>query len=76
MGLAFVYPGFLFLLLLIPLFIGIYFLSFYYNKKKALVFPNFEAVERVFGVEIFFTKKSLALHHRMRYSTRIKRRYQ
>lgn len=60
MNLIFAYPKFLFLLILVPIFIILYFLSFYFRKKKALVFPNFEALERVFGIEIF-SRNSLAL---------------
>jgi Ca-activated chloride channel family protein len=53
MGFYFLYPKFLLLLALVPLFILIYFSSFYYKKKKAINFPNFDAMQRVFGVEIF-----------------------
>ncbi|MEM4181936.1 MAG: VWA domain-containing protein [Candidatus Pacearchaeota archaeon] len=31
----------------------IYFFSFYYSKKKPILFSNFKALERVFGVEYF-----------------------
>ncbi len=48
----FLYPEFLFFLFLIPLYILIYFLSFFYNKKKAVLFSNFSAMERIFGVEM------------------------
>jgi Ca-activated chloride channel homolog len=58
---SFLYPKFLMLLLLIPLFIFIYFFSLIYNKKKAMLFANFEAMERFFGME-FFSKNFLALY--------------
>lgn len=58
---SFVYPGFLLLLLIVPLFIIIYFLSLAYTKKKAVIFSNFEAVERIFGIEMF-SKNFLALY--------------
>ncbi len=61
MELVFLYPKFLAFLLLIPLFIFIYFLSLIYNKKKAVVFSNFEAMERFYDVE-FFSKNFLALY--------------
>lgn len=53
MGIQFIYPQFLLLLFVLPLFVIIYFSSFYYNKKKSINFPNFEAMQRVFGAEIF-----------------------
>ena len=46
MGLSFLYPKFLALLLLVPFFVFVYFFSIVYNKKKASVFANFEALER------------------------------
>lgn len=52
-GIYFVYPGLLFLLFLVPFFIFVYFFSFFYNKKKAVIFPNFEIMERVSGMGIF-----------------------
>lgn len=57
---SFVYPKLLLLLFLIPLFVLFYFLSLYFKNKKAINFPNFEAMQRVFGVEIF-SKNFLAL---------------
>lgn len=53
MEINFVYPQMLLLLFILPLFILIYFSSLYYYKKKAIKFPNFEAMQRIFGVEIF-----------------------
>ena len=61
MELVFLYPKFLAFLLLVPLFIFIYFLSLIYNKKKAVIFSNFEAMERFYDVE-FFSKNFLALY--------------
>jgi len=52
-GIYFVYPGLLFLLFLVPFFILVYFFSFFYNKKKAVLFPNFEIMERVSGMGVF-----------------------
>jgi Ca-activated chloride channel homolog len=49
----FQYPYFLFLLFLVPLYVFIYFFSFLYHKKRAVNFPNFEAMERVSGSGIF-----------------------
>lgn len=61
MELLFLYPKFLILLLLIPFFIFVYFFSLAYNKKKAFLFANFEAMERFYDVE-FFSKNFLALY--------------
>jgi Ca-activated chloride channel family protein len=61
MELVFLYPKFLILLLLVPLFIFIYFFSLIYNKKKAVLFSNFEAMERFYDVE-FFSKNFIALY--------------
>ena len=52
-GIYFVYPGLLFLLFLVPFFIFVYFFSFFYNKKKSMIFPNFEIMERVSGMGVF-----------------------
>ena len=52
-GVSFNYPYVLFLLFLIPVFIIIYFLSILYNKKRAILFSNFEALSRISDVEIF-----------------------
>jgi len=38
---------FLYWLLLLPLFVLIYFLSLFYNKRKSINFPNFEALQRI-----------------------------
>ena len=61
MGLLFLYPNFLLLLLLVPFFVFVYFFSIAYNKKKAVLFANFEAMERFYDVE-FFSKNFLALY--------------
>lgn len=61
MELLFLYPKFLTLLLLVPFFIFVYFFSIAYNKKKAILFANFEAMERFYDVE-FFSKNFLALY--------------
>lgn len=61
MEFSFLYPKFLILLLLVPFFIFIYFFSLIYNKKKAIVFANFEAMERFYDIKIF-SKNFLALY--------------
>ena len=61
MGLLFLYPKFLLLLLLVPFFIFVYFFSLIYNKKKAILFANFEAMERFYDME-FFSKNFSALY--------------
>jgi Ca-activated chloride channel homolog len=61
MEFSFLYPGFLSFLLLVPFFVLVYFVSIAYNKKKAIVFANFEAMERFYDVE-FFSKNFLALY--------------
>ena len=58
---SFLYPSYLYLLLLVPFFIFIYFFSLGYNKKRAFVFSNFRAIERFYGIE-FFSKNYLALY--------------
>ncbi|MFH1238243.1 MAG: VWA domain-containing protein [archaeon] len=50
---SFLYPKLLLLLFSIPIFILIYFLGGLYNKRRSIVFPNFEAMKRVSGGEIF-----------------------
>ena len=50
---SFLYPQLLMFLLLIPIFILVYFLGGVYNKRNSLVFPNFEAMKRISGGEIF-----------------------
>jgi Ca-activated chloride channel family protein len=61
MELVFLYPRFLIFLLLVPLFVFVYFFSLMYEKKKAVVFSNFGAMERFYDVE-FFSKNFLALY--------------
>lgn len=61
MELTFLYPRFLSLLLLIPFFVFIYFFSIAYNNKKAVLFANFEAMERFYDIE-FFSKNFMALY--------------
>ncbi len=58
---SFLYPKFLWFLLLVPLFILIYFFSIAYNKKKSIVFSNFEAMQRFYDME-FFSKNFLTLY--------------
>ena len=57
----FAYPKFLLLLFLIPLFVLVYFLSILYNRKKAINFPNFEALERIHGID-FFSENYLSMY--------------
>lgn len=61
MELSFLYPKFLTFLLLVPFFVFIYFFSIMYNKKKAILFSNFEAMERFYDIE-FFSKNFMALY--------------
>jgi len=61
MELSFLYPKFLTLLLLVPFFVFVYFFSIIYNRKKAVLFANFEAMERFHGIE-FFSKNFAALY--------------
>ena len=61
MELTFLYPRFLLLLLLVPFFIFVYFFAIMYNKKKAVLFANFEAMERFYDME-FFSKNFIALY--------------
>ena len=61
MELSFLYPKFLALLLLVPFFVFVYFFSIIYNKKKAVLFANFEAMERFHDIE-FFSKNFAALY--------------
>ena len=60
MGLIFIYPKFLFFLLIIPLLFLIHFLSLRAYKSKALRFANFEAIARIKGVE-FYSKNLVIL---------------
>lgn len=61
MQFTFLYPRFLLLLLLVPFFILVYFFAIAYNKKKSIVFANFEAMERFYDIE-FFSKNFIALY--------------
>jgi len=61
MEISFLYPKFLALLLLVPFFVFVYFFSIIYNKKKAVLFANFEAMERFYDIE-FFSKNFAALY--------------
>lgn len=61
MEFSFLYPRFLLLLLLVPFFVFVYFFSIIYNKKKAVLFANFEAMERFYDIE-FFSKNFMALY--------------
>ncbi len=61
MQFLFLYPKFLILLALIPFFVFIYFFSIVYNKKKAILFGNFEALKRFYDIE-FFSKNFMALY--------------
>jgi len=61
MEFSFLYPRFLLLLLLVPFFVFVYFFSIIYNKKKAILFANFEAMERFYDIE-FFSKNFMALY--------------
>jgi Ca-activated chloride channel homolog len=53
MNFYFLYPRFLYFLLLIPLLILFYFISSSYSKKRAIIFSNFEALQRISGIEFF-----------------------
>ncbi len=57
----FLYPQFLWFLLLVPFFVFVYFFGLVYNKKKGIVFGNFKALERFYGIE-FFSKNFVALY--------------
>src|SRR3989344_2549867 len=61
MEISFLYPKFLTLLLLVPFFVFIYFFSVIYNRKNAVVFSNFSAMERFHDLE-FFSKNFMALY--------------
>ncbi len=58
---SFVYPQFLWFLVLIPFFILVYLFSLSINKKKGMVFGNFKALERFYGIE-FFSKNFFYLY--------------
>lgn len=53
MQIHFLYPRMLLFLLIIPLLVFIYFFSMVYNKKKSILFANFEAMQRISDVELF-----------------------
>ncbi len=61
MEFSFLYPKFLMLFFLVPFFVFVYFFSIVYNKKRAVMFSNFEAMERFYDIE-FFSKNFLALY--------------
>lgn len=58
---SFLYPNFLWFLFFVPFFIFVYFFGLSYNKKKAIVFSNFNAIKRFYGIE-FFNKNYLYLY--------------
>lgn len=58
---SFLYPIYLWFLLLVPFFVFIYFFGLAYNKKKAFIFSNFQALERFYGIE-FFSKNFMVLY--------------
>jgi Ca-activated chloride channel family protein len=60
MNFFFNYPIFLYFLLIIPLIIVIHFLGEVRYRKRAILFSNFEALERVSGIE-FFSKSFFVL---------------
>lgn len=57
----FIYPQLLIFLFLVPLFIFIHFYGMIYTKKKALLFANFKAMQRFYGIE-FFSKNLVLLY--------------
>lgn len=59
-SISFIYPGYLFFLLLIPLFIFIHFMTLKATKSTALRFANFEAIAKIRGVD-FFSKNLMVL---------------
>lgn len=61
MEITFLYPRLLLFLFLVPFFIFVYFFAITYNKKKAVLFANFEAMERFYDME-FFSKNFIALY--------------
>ncbi len=54
-------PTFLWLLILAPVFIFVYIIALSSNKRKGMVFSNFKAIERFYGVQ-FFSKNFLYLY--------------
>ena len=61
MEISFLYPQFLIFLALVPAFVVVYFFSIIFNKKKAILFANFEAMERFYDIELF-SKNFAALY--------------
>jgi Ca-activated chloride channel homolog len=53
MELIFLYPKFLLLFFLVPFFIFVYYLGMLFNKKRSMVFGNFEAIKRFYNIEVF-----------------------
>ena len=53
MEFSFFYPQFLVMFFLVPFFVLVYFFSIAFNKKKAVLFANFEAMERFYDIEFF-----------------------
>ncbi len=53
MQLTFLYPRFLLLFFLVPVFIFVYYTGMLFNKKKSMIFGNFEAMKRFYHLEIF-----------------------
>jgi len=60
-AISFLFPKLLFLLLLIPIFLFFYFISSYYPRKRSVVFPNFEAMQRIYPGE-FLSKNIVSLY--------------
>jgi Ca-activated chloride channel family protein len=58
---SFVYPQFLWFLMLVPFFVLVYFSSLSSNKRRGIVFGNFKALERFYGIE-FFSKNFFNLN--------------
>ena len=61
MEFSFFYPQFLVMFFLVPFFVLVYFFSIAFNKKKAVLFANFEAMERFYDIEVF-SKSFIALY--------------
>ena len=59
-SISFIYPQYLFFILLIPLFIFIHLATLKSTKSSALKFANFEAISRIRGVD-FFSKSIFIL---------------
>ena len=51
-SISFIYPQYLFFILLIPLFIFIHLATLKSTKSSALKFANFEAISRIRGVDL------------------------